>query len=324
MRTILSRWVIVVAALAALSAPAFAQTFPTKAVRMVNPFAAGGVVDAVGRILAQKLSERWSQPVVTENRAGGGTVIAAGFVAKSPPDGYTLLIAAADTLVINPSLLPEISYSPSRDFVFVGGIFAATHILVAHPSVPATTLADLVAHLKANPGKLFYASAGSGGPQHLNMELFLSMANVSAVHIPLKGAAPQVPELLSGRAQFGLASIGAVLSNIRAGGLKAIALAGEKRSAVVPDVPTFAERGFPGYDSVSWFALVAPSGTPSAIVDRIGTDTATVMNLPEVQQKLFDLGLEPFALTTDQFSSRVARESEKYSRIIRRIGATVK
>jgi tripartite-type tricarboxylate transporter receptor subunit TctC len=312
---------IALSALAAFSAPGLAQTYPAKPVRIVVPFDAG-VVDAVARALAQKLSEQWGQPVIIENRPGGGTVIAAGLVAKSPPDGYTLLVAAADTLVINPSLMPNISYSPSRDFAMVRGIFAVKHILVAHPTARVTTLPELVAQLKENPGKLFYASAGIGGPQHLNMERFLAMANVSATHLPLKGAGSQLTELLSGRATFGLASIGAVLASIRAGRLRPIALASDKRNAVVPDVPTFAEGGFPGYDSVSWFALVAPSGTPPAILDRISNDTAAIMNLPEIRDKrLLDQGLEPFTLAQDQLSSLVARESERYSEIIRRIGA---
>jgi len=323
MRTMLVCRIIVATVLAAHLAPALSQTFPGKPVRIVIPFAAGGVVDAIGRILAQKLGEKWSQSVVVDNRAGGATVIAAEYVAKSPPDGHTLLVAAAETLAINPSLLRKISYSPTRDFVFVQGIFATKHVLVAHPSLPATSLAELASHLAANPGKIFYASAGNGSPQHLNMELFLSMTKTSAVHVPLKGAAPATTELLAGRAQFGLASIGAVLPHLKSGRLTAIALASDKRSTVLPDVPTLAERGFPGYDSVSWFALVAPAGTPAAIVGRIGSDTSAVMNLPEIrEQKLRDQGLESFDLATDQLVSLVARESEKYSRMIRQTGAS--
>jgi tripartite-type tricarboxylate transporter receptor subunit TctC len=312
----------VVIAVAALAGPASAQTFPAKPVRLVIPFAPGGATDTIGRAVAQKLSERWSQPVVVDNRPGAATSIAAEYVAKSPADGYTLLLAANETLAINPSLFTRLSYDPVRDFAMVRGLFAAKHILLVHPSVPANSLGELVAYMKANPDKLSYASSGNGSPAHLNMELFKTMAGVSALHVPYKGAAPAMTELLGGGVQLMLINIAISRPHLKSGRLKTLAIASDTRSPVMPDLPTFAESGYPGFDSFAWFGLVAPAGTPRTIVERIGTDAAAALSSPDIRdQKLVDQGLEPFALTPEQFAALVARESEKYARMVRQTGA---
>ena len=309
-------------AAAALAAPAVAQNFPAKPVRLVIPFAPGGATDAIGRAVAQKLSERWDQPVVVDNSPGAATSIAAELVAKSAADGYTLLLAANETLAINPGLFAKLSYDPVRDFALVRGLFAGKHILLVNPSVPANSLAELVAHLKANPDKLSYGSSGNGSPAHLNMELFKSIANVSAVHVPYKGAAPAMTDLLGGRVQLMLINIAISMPHLKSGRLKTLAIASDARSPVMPDLPTFAERGFLGFESFAWFGLVAPAGTPRAIVERIGADAAAAVNSPDIRdQKLTEQGLEAFALTPEQFSGLVARETEKYARLIRQTGA---
>ncbi len=319
----LGRAVLLAAALAALAGPLVAQTYPTKIVRLVVPYPPGGTADVMGRAVGQKLSELWGQPVVIDNRPGAATAIGAEHVARSAPDGYTLLIAANQTLAINQTLFPKLSYDPARDFVLVRGLFAAKHILIVHPSVPARSLAELISYVKANENKLSYASIGNASPSHLNMELFKNMAGLSIVHVPYKGGAPAMTALVGGQVQMLLINIWISLPLIKAGRLRAIAFANDERSSLLPDTPTFAEAGLAGFESNTWWGLVAPAGTPRAIVSRISAEVAAVMRLPEIRdRKLASEGLDPFALDPEQFADLVKRDTEKFARLIRQTGAT--
>jgi len=310
--------------LGAAALPASAQSFPSKPVRLVIPFATGGAADGMGRVVAQKLSEMWGQPVVVENRSGAATAIAAEHVAKSAPDGHTLLLAANETLAINQSLFRKLSYDPARDLIPVRGLFIAKHLLVVHPSVPAKNLAELVAHLKANPDKVSYGSPGNASTSHLNMEAFKALAGVSALHVPYKGAGPAMADLLGGRVQMMLINVAVSRPHIRAGKLAAMAVAGDTRSAAMPDLPTFAEAGYKGFESNAWFGLAVPAGTPRAVIDRISTDAATAVNTPEIRdQKFAEQGLEAYPLNPEQFAAQVRLETEKFARLIRQAGVTV-
>lgn len=301
--------------------PAAAQTFPSRPVRLVIPFTPGGGADALGRLVAQKLAETWGHPVVVENRPGGATAIAAEFVAKSAPDGHTLLFAATETLAINPSLFPKLQYDPVRDFAMICGLFAGQHVLLVHPSVPAKTVSELVAYLKANPDKLSYGSPGNGSPSHLNMEHFKSIAGVSVQHIPYKGAAPATIDLLGGRIQMMLLNLALALPYQGNEKLKLLAVASETRSPLLPNLPTIAEGGYDGFESFFWFGLVAPAATPRAIIDKIGADAAAAVNLPEIrEQKLAQQGVEAYTLGPEQFAARVRRDAAKFSRLIRQVG----
>jgi tripartite-type tricarboxylate transporter receptor subunit TctC len=303
---------------------AHAQSFPERPVRLVIPFAPGAATDTMGRVVAQKLSELWNQPVVVENRPGGATGIAAQYVARAAPDGYTLLMAANETLAINQSLFRTLGYDPAADFALVRGLFAAHHILLVHPSLPAKTLPELVAYLKANPDKVSYGSPGNGSTSHLNMELFKSMAGVSVAHIPYKGAAPAMTDLLGGRIQMMLINMAISMPHLKAGRLNALAVAAASRSALMPDLPTFAESGFPSFDSNAWFGLVAPAATPRAIIEKISSDALAVVSSPEIRERTFAAqGLEAFPLAPDQFAAQVKRDTEKFSRLIKAAGVTV-
>ena len=319
----LRRSVLLAAALAALAGPLVAQTYPAKVVRLAVPYPPGGTADVMGRAVGQKLSELWGQPVVIDNRPGAATAIGAEHVARSAPDGYALLVAANQTLAINQTLFPKLSYDPARDFVLVRGLFAAKHILIVHSSVPARSLSELISYVKANENKLSYASIGNASPSHLNMELFKNMAGLSIVHVPYKGGAPAMTALVGGQVQMMLINIWISLPLIKAGRLRAIAFANDVRSSLLPETPTFAEAGLAGFESNTWWGLVAPAGTPRAIISRISADVATVMHLPEIRdQKLASEGLEPFALDPEQFANLVKRDTEKFARLIRQTGAT--
>ncbi len=311
------------AALVALADPAVAQTYPAKTVRLVVPYPPGGTADTIGRAVGQKLSELWGQPIVVDNRPGAATAIGAELVARSAPDGYTLLVAANQTLAINQNLFRKLGYDPARDFALVRGLAAAKHILIVHASVPARSLAELISYVKANENKLSYGSIGNASPSHLNMELFKNMAGLSIVHVPYKGGAPAMTDIVGGHVQMMLINIWISLPHIKAGRLKAIAIASDVRSPLMPDMPTFAEGGLAGFESNTWWGLVAPASTARPIVNRISADAAAVVNLPEIRdQKLAGEGLDPFALDPEQFARLVKRDTEKFARLIRQTGAT--
>ena len=302
----------------AIAAPvaAIAQTaFPTKPIRIIVPFPPGGSVDPLARVIGQRMSETFNQQVIVDNRPGGNTVIGTDATAKSPADGYTLLLTASSH-VTNPQLLPT-AYDPIKDFVPVATISTADMILVTNPSVPANNLKELLALASAKPGSLNYSSAGSGNPNHLAGELMNMMAGVKTTHVPYKGGAPAITDLVGGQVQFSFGSPIIVLPFIKSGKLKPIAVSSPARMAILPQVPTIAEAGLPGYEVRIWYALLAPAGTPKDVVAKIGHEVDRIMALPEMKEKLDAAGMERLTMPADKFESMMKADMDKFGRIIK-------
>ncbi|WP_038205024.1 tripartite tricarboxylate transporter substrate binding protein [Xenophilus azovorans] len=302
----------------ALAAPALALAqggFPTKPVRMVVPFPPGGSVDPLARVLSHRLGDALGQQVIVDNKPGGNTVIGTEAVAKAPADGYTLLLTASSHLT-NPQLLPT-SYDPIKDFVPVATLSTSDMILVTHPSVPADNLQDLLALARAKPGALNFSSAGSGNPNHLAGELMNLMAKVKTTHVPYKGGAPAITDLVGGQVQFSFGSPIIVLPFIKSGKLKALAVTSPSRMDVLPQVPTMSESGLKGYEVRVWYALLAPAGTPKAVVARLNAETGKIMATAEIKETLDAGGMERYAVAPDQFEATMKQDMEKFGRIIK-------
>jgi tripartite-type tricarboxylate transporter receptor subunit TctC len=308
-------------ALAIGSSTAFAQApaFPVKPVRFIAGFPAGGPSDIVTRAVAKRMTELLGQPIVVENRAGAGGHIAVEALARSAPDGYTILLAGS-FLTIGPSLYAKLAYDPVRDIAPVGLIARNQYLLVVHPAVPAKNAKELIALAKARPGQLNYGSSGLGAPPHLATELMLSMARVRAVHIPYKGATPAIAGLVGGHIDFYVGGISGLIPQVRSGKLRALAVTGTKRSSELPDVPTLAESALPGYDISTWFGVVAPAGTPADIVTRLNTTLVKIVSEKETQSFLVAQGLEPEASTPDGLGRIIAAEIPKFARIVKAAG----
>ncbi len=300
--------------------PATGQEYPVRAVRIVVPFAAGATNDIVARLFARKLSEQTLQPFVVENRAGGSGIPGAELVAKSAPDGYTLLLGNTSLLGIQISLYSKLPYDP-RDFAPVSVLAISPSALVVHPSVPAKSAAELIAYAKANPGKLNYASAGNGTPFHLSAELFKAQTGTNMVHVPYKGAAPALNDLLAGEVQLMFDNIPSVLAHIRGGKVRAIATTGATRLSLLPEVPTLAEAGFKNAQSVSWFAIVAPKGTPKDIIARLNAGLVKAASQPDLRQRLYELGAEPVGNSPEEAAEHIRAEIAKWEKVIRESGA---
>jgi len=297
--------------------PALAQ-YPTKPVHVVVPYPAGGAVDAFARILSQHLSEIWGQQVVVDNRPGASTVIGADQVAKSAPDGYTLLLTADLTLVIVPHLYDKIPYDSLRDFVPVIALVSATQALVANPSLPVKTVKDLVKLAKEKPGELTYGSFGVGSTGHLNMEMLQAMTGARFNHIPYNGAGPAMNDVIGGHIGFMFAALSIVKGNVQAGKLRMIGVGSDHRSSEFPDVPTISESGVPGFEAKSWFGLVASAGTPPDIVKKINQDVTKVISDRAFAEKyLAAQGLEPIIGTPEQFSTFIRAETGKWGKIVK-------
>ena len=278
---------------AATGAFAQGQDYPARPVQLVVPFPPGGAVDMVGRVVGQKLSVRLGQPVVIENRAGAGTVIGAGYVAKAAPDGYTLLISSGSTFTVNPAINPRLPYDAIKSFEPVALVARVPLILVAHAQVPFGNVRQLVAAAQAAPDKYVYGSFGAGTTGHFAGEQFLSATGLKMVHVPYKGSAPAITDLIGGQIPVSVDTVAATLPHIKSGKIKPIAVTGAKRSSVLPDVPTVAESGYPDFDADSWLAVVAPRGIPGAVRTRLEAALAEVMADPDVKAKLLASGLEP-------------------------------
>lgn len=305
------------AASAAIAWPAMAQqAFPVRPVRFVVPFPPGGPVDTTARAVALKLSEIWGQQAIVDNRAGAGGIVGAEIAAKSPADGYNLLVCSIHHAVL-PSLKPKLPYDIERDFVPVsfGAMFPV--VLVAHPAVPVRNVADLIALDKATPGKLSFGSSGSGGGTHLAGELFNMQAGTRLLHVPYKGSAPAMTDLLGGQVQFMFSDAPTALPQIKAGKVRAIAVASARRSVLLPDVPTVAESGLPGYEAYSWAAFVAPAGTPKDIVQRLSADLNKALDDPQVKQRLHEVGAEAMPSTPQGFGKMLHAEIDKWTRVVR-------
>lgn len=314
-------WRVIVAALLTTGLfsqqAAFAQ-YPTKPVHIVVPYPAGGAVDAFARVLTQQLSEMWGQQVVVDNRPGASTMIGAEQVAKSPPDGYTLLLTAELTLVIVPHLYEKIPYDPLRDFAPVVALVSATQALVANPSLPVKTVKDLVALAKAKPGQLTFGSFGNGSTGHLNMEVLQAMTDARFNHIPYNGAGPAMNDVIGGHIDFMLAALSIVKGNVQAGKLHMIGVGSNHRSGEFPDVPTLSESGAPGFEAKSWFGLVAPAGTPPDVIKKINQDVTRVISDRAFAEKyLAAQGLESITGTPEQFAAFVRAETVRWGKIVK-------
>lgn len=303
--------------------PAAAQTWPTKPIRLIVPYPPGGTTDLLGRGIGQKLSASLGQQVVVENRPGAGGSIGAGLVAKSNSDGYTLLLGTIATHAINPNLYPDNPYDPLTDFAPVVLVATMPNLLVVNPSVPAKSVRELIALARSKPGELAFASAGSGTTQHLSGEIFKKMAGIDMLHIPYKGNAPAVTDLVGGQVQVMFDNIPISLQQVRAGKLRALAVTGPKRSGVLPDVPTIAEAALPGYSVTSWFALFAPAGTPAAIVTRLNKETNKALADKVLRQQLVNQGIEPSSGTPGQLAAHIRAELTRWKKIVAESGARV-
>jgi tripartite-type tricarboxylate transporter receptor subunit TctC len=293
---------------------ATAQTYPAKTVRLLVPFAAGGGTDVIGRLLAQKLTDAWGQQMVVDNRAGGGSVIGTEVVARSAPDGYTLLLAAPP-FTTNAALLPKLPYDSLQDFAPVTLVALAPLIVVIHPSLPVRSIKELVAVAKARPGQLSYGSSGNGGPQHLAGELFKSMAGIDMAHIPYKGGAPATVDLVGGHVQIGFSSMLTVLSFVKSGRLRAIAVTGAQRSAIMRDLPTIAESGYSGYETTTWYGVLGRTGTSPAIISTLNADMARALKSPDIRDKLAQEGAEVIANSPAAFGAFVQTEIDKVRKL---------
>ncbi len=319
--TILAR--ILLAAIA-FAAPdlALAQAYPSRPVKIVVPFAVGGIADTFARVIAQKVSDAWGQPVVVENKAGAGGNIGADFVAKSPPDGYTLLMGSIGTQAVNQHLVKSMPYVALKDFVPIAHVLDAEGLLVVNPAVAARTVPELIALLKSQPGKLSYASAGVGTASHLAGELFKNMAGVDMAHVPYKGNAPAITDVMGGQAHMIFATMPTVIQQARAGRLRPVAVIGSARAKALPETPTVAET-LPGFEVSNWVGLFAPAGTPPEIVRRWNAEVQKVMTSPDVQPRLEAEGARFLPTTPESFAAFQRSESARWGKMIREAGIKV-
>jgi tripartite-type tricarboxylate transporter receptor subunit TctC len=308
-------------AVAATSASA--QGYPNKPLRLIVPFAAGGTGDVLGRLLASKMSEGLGQPVVVEFKPGAGTTLGTDFVAKSPPDGYTILFSASTTMSINASLYSKLPYDTLKDLAPVSMLAAIPNMLVANHALAANTVPELIALAKASPGKLNYASPGSGTTPHLAGELFKMAAGINMVHVPYKGAGPAIVDVLGGHVPMLFDNIPSVQPQVASGKMKAIGVTSAKRSPAMPNVPTFAEAGLAGFEANSWWAILAPAGTPKEIVARLNAEVVKALNDLALRERFIGLGADPAPGTPEEAAAHIRGEVAKWSAIVKASGARV-
>jgi tripartite-type tricarboxylate transporter receptor subunit TctC len=319
MRTLVMLSTVVAGVLAVL-APAAAQGYPARPVRIVNPFAAGGGQDVLLRPLAQKLSESLRQPFIIDNKPGANGMIGSEIVAKSAPDGYTLLGGTTGALAMNAVVQPKLPYDPLKDFAPISNYADSAFILSVHPSVPAQSVTELVALAKARPGQLTYATFGVGSSSHLIAELFSMSAGIKMVHVPYKGSAPAVADLLAGQVMLMFDSMQSQMPQVRAKRLRALGLAAQKRSPAAPEVPTIAEAGLPGVVGGSWYGLLAPAGTPRDIIARLHAELMRALADPEVRERFTSVGTEVVGNTPEEFAAQIRADIEKWGRVVRAAG----
>ena len=308
-----------------LSFPALAaeQTYPSKPIRLVVPFPAGGSLDVVARAIGQKLTEAWGQPVVIDNRPGAGGNIGADLVAKSAPDGYTILEGALSTHAVNVSLYNKMPYDPIKDFAPITLVAVTPNVLVLNASYPVNSVPELLAYARANPGKLSFGSGSNGSAGHLAGELFKTEAGVDMVHIPYKGGAPALQALLAGDTQLMFDNLANSAAQLKAGKLKALAVTTAKRSSLMPELPTLSETGLPGFDIYTWWGFMAPAGTPKEIVAKWNAEVTRILNSPEMKAFFAQQGAEPAPDSPEQFAALIRSEISKYAKIVKQSGAKV-
>jgi tripartite-type tricarboxylate transporter receptor subunit TctC len=295
---------------------AAAEAYPTKAIRFIVPFAPGGTTDIIARLLGAKMSEDLGQQVIIDNRGGAGSMIGTELAAKSPPDGHTMVLSNIG-LAINETLYPKRAYDVMRDLAPVSLVGITPNAFVVHPSLPTNTMKEFIVFARARPGELTYASGGIGSSSHLSMELLQSMAKLKFVHVPYKGAGPALVDVAAGNAQFQLNSMPAVMSHVQSKRLRALAVSSAKRSRAMPDLPTIAESGVPGYDYATWYGILVPAQTPKHVVARLNASVTKTLALPDVREKLGQGGVEPEASTPEAFGKLVHDDIEKWRKIIR-------
>lgn len=293
-----------------------AQTFPSKPIRIVVGFPAGGGIDLVARILAPLLSESLGQAVIVDNRPGANGVIATDFVAKSAPDGHTILFATTGNLCVNPALIPNLPFNVERDFTPLMQVSSVPFLIYSNPSFAPRSLPELIGYAQANPGKANYYSSGTGGLPHLAGELMNSVARIQTVHVPYKGSSPGMSDLIAGHVQFGFDAVAIGLPHVKAGKLRALATTGRQRLPFLPDVPTVGET-LPGYEVVNWYGMVLPAGTPQDVVRRLHAEIVKAMNVPEVRARLVAQGTDPVGSTPEQFGALMKAESVKWARVVK-------
>ena len=307
---------------AAFAMMAQAQPFPAKPIRMIVPFAPGGATDFMARVIAQKMQESMGQPVVVENKPGANAIVGTDFVAKSPPDGYALVLCAFGHAT-NPYLVAKLPYDSLKDLAPVTLLVTGPLMLAVHPSIPGNSVKDLVAYMKANPGKLNYASGGTGSSQHFAGELFQSMTGTKMVHVPYKGTAPAYTDLLSGQVSMIFDNMVTAHPQVKAGKLKALGVSSAQRAAQAPDVPTIAESGVSGFDTGIWHGFLTTGGTPREIVARLNAEIVKALNSPDVKEQFISRGLLPIGNTPEQFDAYIRTEMSKWSKIIKEAGIKV-
>jgi len=308
---------IAIAPVCAAQTPA--PAYPTKPVRMVVPFAAGGGVDIIGRIAASRLSEELGQQVIVDNRVGAGSTVGTDIVAKAPPDGHTVLFTN-NSIAYNPALYPKLPYDTMRDLAPVGLAGTTASVLVVHPSVNAKSVAELVALMKAKPGQLNYGTGGVGGAVHLAFELFESMAGVKATHIPYKGVGPALIDTVGGRVHLMMAGLPPALSHIKTNRLRALGVSTLKRASSLPDVPTIAESGVPGYEYITWYAMLVPGATPKPVVTRLNQSLVKVLASADVRDKFLQQGVDAESSSPDKFAALLKQEIDRWGKIIKAAG----
>jgi tripartite-type tricarboxylate transporter receptor subunit TctC len=317
------RFVLALAAAGmAIAGPAAGQAWPAKPVRVVVGFTAGGTTDILARNVGQQLGDKFKQPFVVDNKPGAGGNLGTEIAIRAPADGYTLLVASVGPIAVNPTLYPKLGHNPQADLVPIVLLADVPNVLVVHPSVPASTLEEFVAYAAANPGKLNYCSTGIGTSSHLSGFLLAKRAGLQVTHVPYKGA-DALNDLLSGRIQFMFATIPSVRQHIATGSLRALAVSSAKRSRSLPEVPTVAERGYPGFEAGSWFGFFAPRGTPDEVVVTLNKAVNEIIAVPSVEAAMVKEGADPAANTPQQFSQFVQREFEKWRAVVRESGAVV-
>ena len=300
-----------------------AAAYPDKSVRLVVPFAAGGALDVVARIVGQKLTETWGRQIVIDNRLGAGGNIGAEFVAKAPPDGYTLLMSSVTTQAINMSLLAKPPYDFVRDYAPVALVASAPLALVIHASLPAKSVKEFIALAKAHPGELNYFSSGTGTGTHLAAVIFDQLAGVRTTHVPYKGGAQGLGDLLSGQVQFAMSTIGLVEPHVQTGRLRLLGVGSVKRYTRLPQIPTIAESGVKGYEAEQWYGVVGPAGTPAAIVNKLAAEIKTIVANPDVRERFYSQGIEPVYATPEEFAVYIKGSVAKYAKVIKTLGLKV-
>lgn len=297
-----------------------ADSYPNKPIRIIVPYPPGGFNDTLARTLGQKLNEKWGQAVIVDNRPGGGTTIGTNLAAKSAPDGYTLLIVSF-AFAVNPALYATLPYDSNKDFVPIALAATTPNVLVVNPELPAKSVKELIALARSKPGTLNYASAGNGSSNHLSMELFKSLTGIDAVHIPYKGSAPAVTDLIGGQVDVMFDNVPNVLAQVKAGKLRALAVSSKERSPFVKELPTIAESGVPGFDVSVWFGVLAPAGTPQPVIAKLNAGINAILKLPEVRQSFHNQGVETAGGTPAEFAGFIAAQTTKWAKVVRESGA---